>query len=448
MHLSPTRLMTLCNAFNPLLRIKSLVAALPRMIEIQAPVWIAMMVLGLAIAPSSFVSAQEFNFMGGQEPEGPTEEDIALMTPVIRQFDYGELEAMSVDELRKLYDGEIESMREIIKQLRRCVALYFHVTSDEAYDYAKKWKEWAEKGKQTNQRIKEISLVLFLKTEDPDKDLASVTALMCEQSFKEGRLGICYPVTQKLRTVFPDQQELIDDEVRLAAYNNDFSTAAEYVKKNSERVSDWTMFEQVLFSDIEKKIEIWEAELAIRAEEEKADDLPRVEMVTSKGKIVIELFENEVPHTVGNFISLVEKNFYNDLIFHLVVRNYRAQGGVLLMDRARNTGYKVIDEGAQPNARNIFRGSVCMVSPKATKGASEFFINVSPEPILDYGDRPTVIGRVIEGIEVVESLNVTAKITVTGQPEFFKEVQPDHVVSTKVLRKRPGSNYVPKIAEK
>ena len=57
--------------------------------------------------------------------------------------------------------------------------------------------------------------------------------------------------------------------------------------------------------------EAWAKEKAIRDAEAKADDLPRVLLKTNKGDIVIELFENQAPNTVANFISLVKKGFYN-----------------------------------------------------------------------------------------------------------------------------------------
>ena len=71
----------------------------------------------------------------------------------------------------------------------------------------------------------------------------------------------------------------------------------------------------------------WEKEQQIRRAEAKADDLPRVLLKTNKGDIELELFENEAPNTVANFVALVEKGFYNGLTFHRVLPNFMAQGG-------------------------------------------------------------------------------------------------------------------------
>src|SRR5208283_4657200 len=69
----------------------------------------------------------------------------------------------------------------------------------------------------------------------------------------------------------------------------------------------------------------WAREKKIRDAEAKADDLPRVLLKTSAGDIEVELFENEAPNTVLNFITLVEKGFYNGLKFHRVLPGFMAQ---------------------------------------------------------------------------------------------------------------------------
>lgn len=70
-----------------------------------------------------------------------------------------------------------------------------------------------------------------------------------------------------------------------------------------------------------------EAEQARRTADAAADDLPRVKLSTTAGDLVVELFENEAPNTVANFISLVGQGFYNGTPFHRVIGGFMAQGG-------------------------------------------------------------------------------------------------------------------------
>ena len=62
-------------------------------------------------------------------------------------------------------------------------------------------------------------------------------------------------------------------------------------------------------------------------EADKNNDLPQVEIRTTKGTIVLELFEDQAPETVGNFINLLESGFYSETYFHRVIRQFMAQGG-------------------------------------------------------------------------------------------------------------------------
>ena len=106
----------------------------------------------------------------------------------------------------------------------------------------------------------------------------------------------------------------------------------------------------------------WAKESAIRAAEAKADDLPRVRLTTTQGDIVLELFENEAPQSVANFLTLVKKGFYDGLTFHRVIPKFMAQGGDPRGTGTGGPGYSIHDECYQPNARMHFRGSLSMAA--------------------------------------------------------------------------------------
>jgi cyclophilin family peptidyl-prolyl cis-trans isomerase len=138
----------------------------------------------------------------------------------------------------------------------------------------------------------------------------------------------------------------------------------------------------------------WEKEQAIRAAEAKADDLPRVKLSTTKGDIVIELFENEAPQSVANFLSLVKKGFYDGVTFHRVIPGFMAQGGDPEGTGAGGPGYTIRDEHRQPNYRHHFRGTLSMAKTQApNSGGSQFFLTFVPTTHLDGAH--TAFGRVI-----------------------------------------------------
>jgi len=177
-------------------------------------------------------------------------------------------------------------------------------------------------------------------------------------------------------------------------------------------------------------------EMAIRAAEAEADDLPRVRISTSAGDIVLELFENQAPNTVANFISLVEKGFYAGTPFHRVIPEFMAQGGDPTGRGDGDPGYAIPCETGKPNARKHFRGSISMAHAGKDTGGSQFFLTFRPTEHLD--GKHTVFGRVIEGFDVLPKINRTQ----TPDGRVIPGIKPDTIVTAEVVRKRPH-DYVP-----
>jgi cyclophilin family peptidyl-prolyl cis-trans isomerase len=176
----------------------------------------------------------------------------------------------------------------------------------------------------------------------------------------------------------------------------------------------------------------WEAEQKIRAAEAAADDLPRVKLATSKGDIVIELFENEAPQSVASFISLVKDGFYDGVTFHRVLPLFMAQGGDPEGTGGGGPGYNITDEQGLPKARRHFRGSLSMANTGApNSGGSQFFLTFVPTSYLD--GRHAVFGRVIEGMDVAASLK-------RRDPSAPGKATPDKILKAEVLRDR-GHEY-------
>ena len=192
---------------------------------------------------------------------------------------------------------------------------------------------------------------------------------------------------------------------------------------------------------------LWEAEKAIRAREEKAageEQLPRVTFKTTRGDVVLELFENEAPNTVANFISLVEAKKYDGIKFHRVIPGFMAQGGDpnTLDGEADNDGqggpgYTIACECFREDARQHFRGSLSMAHAGKDTGGSQFFLTHLPTPHLNANAEEerghTVFGRVVKGMDVVaamqvgdtiETATVTRKRKHAYKPETMTEKRP------------------------
>jgi cyclophilin family peptidyl-prolyl cis-trans isomerase len=178
--------------------------------------------------------------------------------------------------------------------------------------------------------------------------------------------------------------------------------------------------------------ELWKKESEIRAAEHAADDLPRVKLTTSKGEIVVELFENEAPQAVANFLTLVKQGFFNGSPFHRVLPKFMAQGGAKDDEMQSGPGYTIRCECYRPDYRRHFRGTLSMAHAGRDTGNSQFFLTFVPTAHLN--GRHTAFGRVIEGIEVLADLQRRSPQHQANPPKA------DRILKAEVVRDR-GHEY-------
>ena len=125
------------------------------------------------------------------------------------------------------------------------------------------------------------------------------------------------------------------------------------------------------------------------------------EFETTMGDFQIELFEDKAPITTKNFIDLAKKGFYDGVIFHRVIDGFMIQGGDPTGTGRGGPGYRIPDE-FHPELRHDAAGILSMANAGPNTGGSQFFITLAPTPWLD--GRHAVFGRVVAGMEVVESI--------------------------------------------
>jgi len=133
---------------------------------------------------------------------------------------------------------------------------------------------------------------------------------------------------------------------------------------------------------------------------------PHVFIETEKGAIELELDVLDAPVTASNFMTLARKGYFDGLSFHRVVPNFVIQGGDPRGDGDGGPGYTIRDE---LNEEPYVRGTVGMALAWRDTGGSQFFITHGPQPHLDA--RYTVFGRVVSGMEVVDTINQWDVIT-------------------------------------
>ena len=127
----------------------------------------------------------------------------------------------------------------------------------------------------------------------------------------------------------------------------------------------------------------------------------RVVLETTEGEIIIELYK-EMPLTAGNFESLVNKGFYNGVIFHRVIEGFMIQGGDPTGTGQGGPGYEIKDEFTRTSKDENNRGTISMANAGPNTGGSQFFINLVNNNFLD--GRHPVFGKVVKGMDVVDKI--------------------------------------------
>ena len=140
--------------------------------------------------------------------------------------------------------------------------------------------------------------------------------------------------------------------------------------------------------------------------------MSKVILETDEGKITFELFSNEAPETVNNFIKLVNDGFYDGLAFHRVIPGFMAQGGCPNtregsrgMPGTGGPGYTI---KCEINSNKHLKGSLSMAHAGKDTGGSQFFIVYEPQPHLD--GVHTVFGKT-ENMDVVTKLKNGSRIS-------------------------------------
>lgn len=135
---------------------------------------------------------------------------------------------------------------------------------------------------------------------------------------------------------------------------------------------------------------------------------PRVEMKTSQGTMIIELYQDKAPKSVENFLQYAKDGFFDGTIFHRVIPDFMIQGGGFGPDMKQKATRAPIPNEAKNGLKNEL-GTLAMARTSDPHSASaQFFINLKHNSFLDFPSRDgwgyAVFGKVVQGFDVVETI--------------------------------------------
>ena len=137
-------------------------------------------------------------------------------------------------------------------------------------------------------------------------------------------------------------------------------------------------------------------------EQSRTDEVLEAVFRTNHGEFRVELFREESPKTVANFVTLAREGFYNKVTFHRLIPDFMIQGGDPTGTGAGGPGYRFADE-FNPKLRHDKPGILSMANAGPGTNGSQFFVTVAATPHLD--GRHSIFGKVTQGYDVVEKIS-------------------------------------------
>ncbi len=137
--------------------------------------------------------------------------------------------------------------------------------------------------------------------------------------------------------------------------------------------------------------------------------MSRILISTDKGDMIAELYDNETPVTVNNFLDLIQGKFYDGLSFHRVIPGFVCQGGCPNGNGTGGPGYNIKCEvDADKQYHDV--GVLSMAHAGRDTGGSQFFICHNRENTRHLDKNHTCFGKVVEGLEIISSISQGDKI--------------------------------------
>jgi cyclophilin family peptidyl-prolyl cis-trans isomerase len=332
------------------------------------------------------------------------------------------------------------ALREHLKAMRT-LQVEYHLSSTNSGDgqFRRQWAELCDRGRPLFARALAAMIKKFTDNPTANQDLGAFLYELLDRNSQDSRFEGMLQLALVLESNGVSGAKLPEMIALSAVSENKFDVAKPWMEKHFTESPKPRPALGAIYQNLDALRNEWSEELRLREEDAKGEPLPQVSILTTKGEVVVELFENQAPETVGNFVHLVEEGFFDGLAFHRVLEHFVAQTGCPENDGTGGPGYAIYSEAQKPNARKFFRGSlgVALSQSDPNSGGSQFFICFLPT--FNLNGQYTSFGRIISGIEVIGNL------THINPEDEKKDEEPkvlDEIIEAKVLRKR-NHEYAP-----
>jgi peptidyl-prolyl cis-trans isomerase B (cyclophilin B) len=346
-------------------------------------------------------------------------------------------ELISISPTTRPFQDRTQALRQVMGEMLELEVLYHNsdTTKDEV-ELKERWYKKRDEVYTAYQAMLQTCLAEFLEAPNERQPLADYLYGQLKASVKRGEGKGWLPIAQALLDQRYPADDIISLYVQCCVTNNRFDLArAPYAKLVEDGQASAELVK--LYQELQSMELAWQRELEAQSKDTSGPPLPQARVHTTKGSFVIELFENQAPEAVANFVQLAEKGFYKSHDFFMVIDNQLAQTGCPKSDGTGGPGYFIPEEEKSLEPRGLFSGYVglALLKDLPDSGGSQFYINFLPQMMLGPEQGASrVFGRVISGMHNV------CRLTRIDPKAKKDESQPppvaDEILSIEIIGKR------------
>ena len=234
----------------------------------------------------------------------------------------------------------------------------------------------------------------------------------------------------------PNNRAVLFDAIKSSFFSNQFDLTEQLLDVWREQFGTIPAQLEPIESVLADYQQAWKAEQQKQQNRDAAEPLPQVRFSTPRGDFVVELFEDEYPVIVNNLINLIEeRQLYQGFRFFEVLEHQVARSGCPRNDGQTMLPVASVDPETLKSGSRHFRGTFSLlVNPGNGAASTQFVVSRIPMPELD--GRNLVVGRVVEGQDVVDRLAATTELDENLMPQLIEDAEPDPIETIQVLQKR------------
>ena len=347
---------------------------------------------------------------------------------------------VSGQDAQQRYDELLAEWQEVYVELTKVYGKFQYCEEWEAEALQAEFLELKAKGDRLSDETVLAAADCVEEATTPNPEMIELLIPLPEKYYGDSKYEVSARIGRALRKHNRDDFALMFNTLRSSFFSNDFEHSGklfdeilarpEWLDENGE------MPEALLplYTTQKDLAVLWEKEQKLREAEALTDHLPRIKFETTQGDIVVELYEDQFPQFVNNLMCLIEEKeqpFYNDLAFSFSLLHQFAVTGSQSDDGTQTYPLGEISLDTIRESRGNFRGSFSFdirptrIGQVVTTGCQ--FVQI---PIPELNGNTLVLGRIIEGLEVVGKLEKTHELDENNEVQPIEAVIPDPVSYT------------------